>query len=115
LDLAHPIDGRLIPILPTVSTTDAGIPELLSAIDDHDAWLTESNQRTARRERAARAEVLAGLRAALDRRLEVGPGRSRELADLIARVARRELSPRHAVSALAVALDSPASGRPIGD
>jgi LAO/AO transport system kinase len=115
LDLAHPIDGRSIPILSTVSITGSGIADLLAAIDDHDQWLTESDQRTPRRERAARAEVLAGLRAALDRRLEAGAGRSAELAALIARVARRDLSPRQAVNALALALDSPASGRPIGD
>lgn len=115
LDLAHPIDGRLVPVLPTDSVAGSGIPELLAAIDDHDAWLTESDQRTLRRERAARAEVLAGLRAALGRRLEAGPGRSPELASLITRVARRELSPRRAVTALAFALDSPASGRPISD
>jgi hypothetical protein len=59
--------------------------------------------------------VLAGLRAALDRRLTAGPDRSRELAALIARVAQRDLCPRHAVNALAGALDSPSSGRPIGD
>jgi hypothetical protein len=59
--------------------------------------------------------VLAGLRAALDRRPEAGPGRSPELAALITRVARRDLSPRLAVNALAMALDLPASGRPIGD
>jgi LAO/AO transport system kinase len=115
LDLAHPIDGRSIPILSTVSITGSGIADLLAAIDDHDQWLTESDQRTPRRQRAARAEVLAGLRAALDRRLEAGAGRSAELAALIARVARRDLSPRQAVNALALALDSPASGRPIGD
>jgi LAO/AO transport system kinase len=115
LDLAHPIDGRSIPILSTVSITGSGIADLLAAIDDHDQWLTESDQRTPRRERAARAEVLAGLRAALDRRLEAGAGRSAELAALIARVARRDLSPRQAVNALVLALDSPASGRPIGD
>jgi LAO/AO transport system kinase len=115
LDLAHAIDGRLVPVLPTVSIGGSGIPELLTAIDDHDTWLTESNQRATRRERAARAEVSAGLRAALDRRLEAGPGRSRELAALIARVARRDLSPRQAVNALAVALDPPDSGRPIRD
>jgi LAO/AO transport system kinase len=115
LDLAHPVDGRSVPILPTISIAGSGIPELLTAINDHDAWLTESNQRTRRRERAARAEVLAGLRVALDRRLAAGPGRSPELASLVARVARRDLSPRHAVHALVVALDSPASGRPIGD
>jgi LAO/AO transport system kinase len=115
LDLAHPIDGRLVPVLPTDSIAGSGIPELLAAIDDHDAWLTERDQRTRRRERAARAEVLAGLRAALDRRLEAGPGRSPELAALITRVARRDLSPRLAVNALAMALDLPASGRPISD
>lgn len=114
-DLAHPGDGRFVPILPTVGTTGSGIPELLAAIDEHDAWLNTSGQRAARRERAARAEVLAGLRAALDRRLESGPGRSPELAALIARVAHRELSPRHAVDALAAALTSPASRGSIGN
>lgn len=114
-DLAHPSDGRIVPILPTVSITGSGISELLAAIDDHDAWLTESGQRAWRRERGARAEVLAGLRAALDRRLEAKPGRSPELAALIARVARRELSPRHAVRALVLALDSPGRGGSIGD
>jgi LAO/AO transport system kinase len=115
LDLAHPIDARLVPILSTVSITGSGIPELLAAIDDHDAWLTESGERNRRRDRAARAEVMAGLRAQLDRRLEARPGRSPELAALIARVARRDLSPRRAVNALAIALDSPSSGCPIGD
>jgi hypothetical protein len=60
-------------------------------------------------------EVLSGLRAVLDRSLEAGPGRSPELAALIARVARRDLSPRNAVTALTVALASPASRGTIGD
>jgi LAO/AO transport system kinase len=115
LNLAHPIDGRSVPILLTVSTTGSGVSELLGAIDEHDTWLTESNQRAARRERAARAEVLAGLRATLNRRLEASAGRSPELAALIARVARRDLSARQAVNSLAAALDSPGGGRPIGD
>jgi LAO/AO transport system kinase len=108
--LAPPSYGRSVPILPTVGTTGSGSSELLAEIDAHDAWLNESGQRAIRRERGARAEVLAGLRAALHRRLEAGPGRSSELAELIANVARRDMSPRHAVNALAVALDSPASG-----
>ena len=114
-DLAHPSHGRFVPILQTVGVTGSGISELLAAIDDHDAWLTESEQRSVRRERAARAEVLAGLRSALDRRLESGPGRSPELAAVIARVARRDISPRRAVDALAFALDSTAGGGSIGD
>jgi LAO/AO transport system kinase len=114
-DLAHPSNGRFVPILSTVGTTGTGVSDLLAAIDDHAAWLTETNQRSLRRERAARAEVLAGLRAALDRRLESGPGRSPELMALIGRVARRDLSPRRAVEALAVALDPPGRGNSIGD
>jgi LAO/AO transport system kinase len=114
-ELAHPSHGRSIPILPTIGTTGAGILELLAAIDDHDVWLTESGQRAVRRERGARAEVLTGLRTALNRRLEAGTDRSPVLADLIARVACREVSPRHAVNALSVALGSPARGGSIGD
>ncbi len=114
-DLAHPSHGRVVPILPTVGTTGTGTTELYAAILDHDVWLTESGQRAVRRERGARAEVLAGLRAALDRRLVAGPGRSPELAALIARVARRDLSPRLAVRTLAITLDSPASGGAVGD
>jgi len=114
-DLAHPSHGRTVPILPTVAITESGILELLVAIDHHDAWLTESGQRSVRRERGARAEVLSGLRAVLDRRLESGTGRSPELAALIERVARRDLSPRRAVNALALALDAPAIGGTIGD
>jgi LAO/AO transport system kinase len=108
-DLARPSHGGSVPILPTVATTESGISELLVAIKDHDVWLTESGQRNARRERGARAEVLSGLRAVLDHRLESRTGRSPEVAALIARVARRELSPRRAVNTLAHALDSPAS------
>ncbi len=105
--LAQPSEGRKIPVLPTEAITGAGVKELLTAIDDHDNWLNESGQRLARRERGARAEVLAGLRATLDRHLEIGPGRSPELAGLITRVARRELSPRHAVERLTTMLSSP--------
>jgi LAO/AO transport system kinase len=114
-DLAHPRGGRVVPILPTVGTTDSGVSELLTAIDEHDAWLTDSGQRIVRRERGARAEVLAGLRSALDRRLEAGPGQSIQLANLVARVARRDLSPRHAVHVLAATLDPPPNGGSIGD
>jgi LAO/AO transport system kinase len=114
-DLAHPHLGRVAPVLPTVAVTGSGTSELLAAIDDHDVWLGESGQRVERRERGARAEVLAGLRAVLDRRLAVGPTQSPELASLVARVARREMSPRHAVTVLATALDSPARRHSIGN
>jgi LAO/AO transport system kinase len=113
--LAHARHGRTVPVLQAIGTAESGISELLAAIDDHNAWLGESGQRSTRRERGARAEVLSGLRAVLDRRLQAGPGRSPELAALITRVARRDLSPRKAVTELIVALDSPASRGTIGD
>lgn len=103
-DLAHPTDSRETPILPAVAITGSGVAELLTAIDDHVSWLTESGQLTVRRERAARSEVLAGIRMALDRRLEAGSSHMPELASLISRVARRELSPREAVETLTVML-----------
>jgi LAO/AO transport system kinase len=106
-NLGHPSQGRSVPILPTVGITGSGILELFAAIDEHNAWLTESGQRSVRRELGARAEVLSGLRAVLDRRLESGTAHSPELAALITRVARRDLSPRRAVDALIGALDSP--------
>jgi len=114
-DLGHPVHGRTVPVLATIATRGSGIPELLAAIDDHRSWLVESGQRSVRRERAARAEVLSGLRALLDRRLASAPARSPQLAALMVRVANRGLSPRSAVNALAVALDAPASGGTVCD
>ena len=105
-DLAHSPEGRQPPVLPAVATAGTGVAEVLTAIDDHFAWLTETGQLLARRERAARSEVLAGLRATLDRRLEGGSGRSPELAGLISRVAGRELSPGEAVEILTARLRS---------
>jgi LAO/AO transport system kinase len=106
-DLAHSDHGRPVPILVTVAVTSTGTAELLQAIDDHFAWLAETGQRPTRQERRARAEVLVGLRAALEQGLEAGPGRSPELTELISRVVRRELSPRQAVDTLTEMLGSP--------
>jgi LAO/AO transport system kinase len=105
-DLTHPTEGRQTPILPAVAITGSGVAELLAAIDDHLAWLTENGQLVVRRQLAARSEVLAGIRTALDRRLESGSSRLPELASLISRVAGRELSPREAVETLTAMLGS---------
>ena len=105
-DLAHPTDGRQTPVLPAIAITGSGVRELLGAIDEHSAWLVESGQLDVRRERAARSEVLTGIRTALDRRLESGSGQLPELASLISRVAGRKLSPREAVESLTAALGS---------
>lgn len=108
-DLAHPTEGRQTPILPAIAITGSGVTELLAAIDDHLSWLTESGQLDLRRERAARSEVLSGMRTVLDRRLDAGSNQMPDLARFISRVAQRELSPRGAVETLTAMLGSSVS------
>ncbi len=105
--LSHPADGRVVPVLGTVAVTGEGVDALLTALNTHYVWLDESGNRAVRRERAARAEVLAGLRGALDRGLDLRPEKSPRLIDAIARVGRRELTPRRAVAAIYAPLIGP--------
>lgn len=116
--LQHQPGERRVPILASIATTGSGAAELLAAIDAHEAWLRESGELAARREQQARVEVLTGLRAALDRRLDAESARVDALSELIARVARREMPPSAAIdAALATPLASAAAERadPIGD
>ena len=110
---AHPIDGRKFRSCRQLASPVRHIwscsPRLTTTMRGFARAASEPAA-----ERGARAEVLSGLRAALDRRLESGPVRSPELAALIA-ASRAYLSPWRAVNALTVALDSPASGGSIGD
>lgn len=96
-----------IPIVPTVATTGDGGSELLGAIDAHHAAIVASGELATRRERGARAEILTGVRHALDRRLRPVAGRDTELAEMVSRVAKRELTPRRAVAAIACRLARP--------
>jgi LAO/AO transport system kinase len=98
--------SRRVPVLGTVAPTGRGIPELLAAVDAHDEWLTETGERARRRERGARAEVFSGLRGVMDRRLDRGAQRSAHLAELIQRVANRELSPHQAIQTIASGIDA---------
>jgi LAO/AO transport system kinase len=96
-----------IPVLGTTASTGDGLPALIAAIDRHGIWLQESGERVARRERGARAEILAGIRADLERRLSDDVTRSGDLAQIVARVARRDLSPRRAVAHIGSRLAEP--------
>lgn len=107
--MQHQTGARRTPILPTVATTGSGVAELLAAIDAHAAWLGESGELAARRERRARVEVLTGLRAAVEHRLNAPAAHAPDLAALISRVARREVSPREAIAA---ALEAPLDSAP---
>jgi LAO/AO transport system kinase len=105
--LGHPRDDRIVPVVATDAVTGAGVDGLLAAIDEHSTWLDATGVRVVRRERRARTEVLAGVRAALDVHLESQPDGSGAIKDAVARVARRELSPHRAVAALVGALTGP--------
>jgi LAO/AO transport system kinase len=102
--LGHGHDDRLVPVLAASAADGSGVAEILAAIDDHAAWLDSTGQRTVRRERRTRTEILAGVRAALDARLERQPEGSGIAQDAIARVLRKEQSPRQAVTAIVDAL-----------
>lgn len=99
-EMARGPDQRRIPVVPTVATTGDGIDRLAREISDHAKWLRAAGELERRRARAARAEVLGGLRAAMERQLADGAAHSADLHALIARVASRQLSPRQAISRL---------------
>lgn len=95
---------RRIPVLRVVAPTGEGVPALVEAIDAHGEWLAEDGRLERRREAAARAEVLTGLRAAIDRRLDSEAAATSGLSVLLDQVARREVSPRHAISVIEAAM-----------
>jgi LAO/AO transport system kinase len=112
--LAPPAERRVTPVLATSATETMGIGELLHAIDEHRGWLAQSGDDQTRRSRAARAEVLAALRATMERRLSAASGTSRTLAEVVSRVAQREITARHAAGDLADVLDLPLLAAPCG-
>ncbi len=73
------------PILKTVAQVGEGVPEVVSALDEHRAWLESSGQLARRRTRRARAEIEAIAVAALRRRWAV-VGEHDELDHLAAAV-----------------------------
>ena len=105
--LGHPRDDSVIPIMATDAISGAGVAELLAAIDDHSTWLDDTGNRSLRRERRARTEVLAGVRSALDAHLTTRRNESGAVQDAIARVVRRELSPHQAVDSIVATLTAP--------
>ncbi len=103
--LGHSTSSWRVPILPTSTLELMGIDRLLESLNAHRAWLTDTEELRRRRTRAARAEVLAGLRVSLEHRLDTVTGHSAQLSDLIAQVAIREISPRGAVQTIVSRLD----------
>lgn len=91
--------GWEVPVLTTNALTGDGIAGVVEVLDSHREYLRESGE-MARRERARIANELdAGLRDALISRLLSAVPES-DLDDLVSQIARRELTPHHAIDRL---------------
>jgi LAO/AO transport system kinase len=88
------------PILKTVAKSAEGIPELVDAIDEHQAHLRSDAHAEDERRRHVRGQVIALARAALHRQALEAAEASGALAALIDEVAARERDPRSAALAL---------------
>ena len=99
-EFGHPPHDRRIPVFGTDAVSGHGVDRLLHEVDAHGFWLDETGERTHRRENAARAEILAGVRQALDRRLAAQRDGSNDIGELVRKVAARELTPQGAVGHL---------------
>jgi LAO/AO transport system kinase len=99
-EYGHPRNDRRVPVFGTDAVSGRGMDRLLSELDAHRLWLEESGELVNRREEAARAEILAGVRQALDRQLAAQRSGQYVVADLVRKVAARELTPQSAVSQL---------------
>jgi LAO/AO transport system kinase len=103
-ELSRNANSRRVPVLGVVSTTGSGVERLLADIDAHLSWLRTSGKLEEHRLRAARTEVLIGLRATLDRRLAQDSAQESALSDVVSSVTRRELSPARAIDLLTAKL-----------
>ncbi len=88
------------PILKTVATTGAGVPDLADALSRHLDHLRATGQLRERGERQARSEILALLYQSLLARLDASIGHDR-LEEIVAAVASRRADPYSAAATLA--------------
>jgi putative protein kinase ArgK-like GTPase of G3E family len=93
-------EQRQVPVVPVVATTSQGIDRLMTAIDEHRAYLSASGQAAERAETAARSEVLTRLRAEIERRLDEASGELPAVQAAIADVAARRATSGEAVRTL---------------
>jgi LAO/AO transport system kinase len=105
LELAPPLatdsdlSAWLPPVVPTVATKGEGIPELVSEMDRHYAYLRESGELAARDRQRIQSELELLLSEALSDQFfqRLGPNRFQQVLEL---VLERRLSPRAAVAEL---------------
>lgn len=104
--------GWTPPIIKTAAADGTGLPELLSAVDQHQEYLSKSGEGAARRRAALRKAIWRELEALLLRRLSRDPAASSEFEGLVRRVEAGELDPVGAAAALLERLAVPAPARP---
>lgn len=88
------------PILKAIARTGEGVPELVDAIDRHQAFYRESEHAEGERRKHAERQVLAITRAILHREALETARTSGALADLVGQVAARSRDPRNAAEEL---------------
>ena len=99
-EYGHPRHDRRIPVFGTDALSGRGVDRLLREIDEHRIWLETSGELANRREDAARAEILAGVRQRLDRRIAAQRSGENDVAELVRKVAGRKLTPQQAITEL---------------
>ncbi len=95
-----PAEGWQIPVLQTEAVRDEGVAELLAAINAHGQHIEAEGTLEQRRARNLRNEVLGIAGARLRRQLETRAAADPEVAELLARVVKRELDPASAAGKL---------------
>ncbi len=100
LALAESPDGWQVPILRTEAARGEGVEELGRKIDEHRAHIESAGTLEERRARNLRNEVLGIAASRLRRRLEATIADDPGVAELLARVVRRELDPASAAGEL---------------
>jgi LAO/AO transport system kinase len=89
-----------VPVLRTEAARGEGVAELLASIDEHRRHVEAEGTLEQRRERNLRNEVLGLAAARLRRKLEARAEGDPEVAELLARVTRREIDPASAAREL---------------
>jgi LAO/AO transport system kinase len=98
------------PIVRTVATDGAGLPDLLAAIERHGSFLAADGLLGARRRQALRTRLLEILRERAVRRLVGADPAGAELAEWERRLEARQVDPYTAAAAILERLGGPARG-----
>jgi LAO/AO transport system kinase len=95
-----PPDSWKVPVLRTEAARGEGVAQLLARIDEHRGHIEAEGTLEQRRERNLRNEVLGLAATRLRRELEARAEGDPEVAELLARVTRREIDPASAAREL---------------